>query len=238
VPWFKVDDSFYDHPKVFDAPDCALALWIRAGTWAARNLTDGFVPTELAKRLCDDPETAIGQLLKRGLWKTAKGGYRFHDWKKYQVSASEMKELRRKRADAGRLGGLAAAASKRPASARANAEGVAKQIFTPVPSRPSSTSVVINSPAVPRAGPEEKKIDYEDLAHKLHPLIGIITTDHAHRISELVLTGANGQVTNPTSYILTAVAREPARYRPTNTPPHVRDLCRHGLVGCKEPECV
>lgn len=30
VAWFNVDDSFYDHPKVWDAPDCAVSLWARA----------------------------------------------------------------------------------------------------------------------------------------------------------------------------------------------------------------
>jgi hypothetical protein len=52
MTWFKIDDSFYDHPKVFDAPDCAVALWTRAGTWSARNLTDGFVPTGMPARFC------------------------------------------------------------------------------------------------------------------------------------------------------------------------------------------
>jgi hypothetical protein len=68
MTWFKIDDSFYDHPKVFDAPDCAVALWTRAGTWSARNLTDGFVPTGMPARLCDDPDTAVKELVRRGLW--------------------------------------------------------------------------------------------------------------------------------------------------------------------------
>jgi hypothetical protein len=86
MTWFKVDDSFYDHPKVFDAPDCAVALWVRAGSWSARNLTDGHVPTKMPARLCDDPETAVRELVDRGLWRRAKGGYQFHDWTRYQPS--------------------------------------------------------------------------------------------------------------------------------------------------------
>jgi hypothetical protein len=84
VTWFKVDDSFYDHPKVFDAPDCAMALWTRAGCWAARNLTDGFVPSGMPARLCDDPDTAVKELVRRKLWLRVKDGYRFHDWVRYQ----------------------------------------------------------------------------------------------------------------------------------------------------------
>lgn len=110
MTWFKVDDSFYDHPKVFDAPDCAVALWTRAGTWSARNLTDGFVPAGMPARLCDDPDTAVKELVRRGLWSRTSGGYRFHDWAHYQPSRDAVEDLRAKRADAGRKGGQAKAA--------------------------------------------------------------------------------------------------------------------------------
>lgn len=116
MTWFKVDDSFYDHPKVFDAPDCAVALWTRAGAWSARNLTDGFVPSGMPARLCDDPDTAVKELVRRGLWKRTNGGYRFHDWLVYQPDGESVRSLREKRAAAGRRGGEARAAARRAAS--------------------------------------------------------------------------------------------------------------------------
>lgn len=136
VTWFKVDDSFHDHPKVFDAPDCAVALWTRAGTWAARNLTNGFVPSGMPARLCDDPDTAVRELVRRGLWKRASGGYRFHDWADFQPSADSVRTLRAKRAEAGRLGGQAKAAKQNASKSLANASHVAKQ--NAAPSRPPS----------------------------------------------------------------------------------------------------
>lgn len=99
MTWFKIDDSFYDHPKVWDAPDCAVALWVRAGTWSARNLTDGFVPNRLPARFCDDPETAVRELLQRGLWSRVKGGYQFHDWTDYQPSRESVEKERRAAAE-------------------------------------------------------------------------------------------------------------------------------------------
>jgi len=114
MTWFKIDDSFYDHPKVYDAPDCAVALWTRAGAWSARNLTDGFVPTGMPARLCDDPDTAVKELVRRGLWTRASGGYRFHDWHIYQPSKEAVENLRLKRAEAGRRGGKAKAANRDP----------------------------------------------------------------------------------------------------------------------------
>lgn len=140
MTWFKVDDSFYDHPKVFDAPDCAVALWTRAGTWSARNLTDGFVPANLPARLCDDPDTAVRQLIDRGLWKKTRGGYRFHDWGDYQPTADNVRELKRKRAEAGRIGGQAKAAKQTASKSQASASDVGKQNSAPTRPDPSRTS--------------------------------------------------------------------------------------------------
>jgi len=94
VAWFNVDDSFYDHPKAWDAPDCALALWVRAGSWSSRNLTDGFVPTGMPARFCGDHETAVRELLDRGLWIRTKGGYQFHDWTDWNSSKEAVKAKR------------------------------------------------------------------------------------------------------------------------------------------------
>lgn len=138
MTWFKVDDSFYDHPKVFDAPDCAVALWTRAGTWSARNLTDGFVPAGMPARLCDDHDTAVRELLQRGLWSRSKGGYQFHGWRDYQPTSEEVKGLRSKRAEAGRKGGLAKAAKQNGSNGLASASPVAKQ--NAAPTRPDPTT--------------------------------------------------------------------------------------------------
>jgi hypothetical protein len=104
MTWFKVDDSFYDHPKVFDAPDCAVSLWTRAGTWSARNLTNGFVPAGMPARLCEDPERAVRELLNRSLWSRSKGGYQFHDWIQYQPTREEAMSVTAAKSSGGALG--------------------------------------------------------------------------------------------------------------------------------------
>lgn len=134
MTWFKVDDSFYDHPKVFDAPDCAVALWTRAGTWSARNLTDGFVPAGMPARLCGDPDTAVKELVRRGLWSRKPGGYQFHDWHDYQPTSERVKSLRAVRAEAGRAGGFSKAAKQKAGKGLANARPFAQQ--NAAPSRP------------------------------------------------------------------------------------------------------
>ncbi|HEY6276919.1 MAG TPA: hypothetical protein VIX86_11370 [Streptosporangiaceae bacterium] len=99
MPWFRVDDSFYDHPKVFDAPDCAVALWTRAGTWCARSLTNGYVPTAMIARFCSDPEKAARELVRRGLWLRVKGGYQYHDWPDYQPTKEVVENERKHKAE-------------------------------------------------------------------------------------------------------------------------------------------
>ena len=94
MAWFNVDDSFYDHPKAWDAPDCAVALWTRAGSWSSRNLTDGFVPAGMPARFCGDHEAAVRELLERGLWMRTKGGYTFHDWTDWNQSKEAVKAKR------------------------------------------------------------------------------------------------------------------------------------------------
>lgn len=99
MPWFNVDDSFYDHPKVWDAPDCAVALWCRAGSWSARSPRRGFVPAGMPARLCGDPETAVRELLERRLWLRTKGGYLFHDWNDWNLSSEEVERKRKLNAE-------------------------------------------------------------------------------------------------------------------------------------------
>lgn len=87
--WFKVDDSFYDHPKTEELSDSAIALWTRAGSYCARHLTDGFISHRKADRMCDNPATAITELVDAGLWERESDGYRFHDWHEYQPTREE-----------------------------------------------------------------------------------------------------------------------------------------------------
>lgn len=106
VTWFRVDDSFYDHPKAEELPDSAVALWTRAGSWCSKHLTDGRIPYRKARKLCDNPDEAIPALLKSTLWEDdpSAGEYVFHDWSdpwnpsREQVLAERAKNAARQQA--------------------------------------------------------------------------------------------------------------------------------------------
>lgn len=77
---FQVDPDFYDHPKTTGMSDAAFALWVRAGSFSAAKLTDGFISEDvLAHTLRRDPSIAE-ELVRRRLWRRVKGGWKFHEW--------------------------------------------------------------------------------------------------------------------------------------------------------------
>lgn len=91
--WFRVDDSFADHPKVLCVSTAAVGLWTKAGAWSARHLTDGRVPRTALAAL-GGTTTQAGQLVQAGLWDAVEDGWRFHDWGDYQPTGTEIDGLR------------------------------------------------------------------------------------------------------------------------------------------------
>lgn len=96
MTWFKVDDSFHSHPKVLGLSDGAVALWLKAGTWAAQHLTDGRVPSTVLRALGYRDRHA-DELVRAGLWRVAGDGWTFHDWSGYQPSKAQVQASREAR---------------------------------------------------------------------------------------------------------------------------------------------
>jgi hypothetical protein len=105
VTWFKVDDRFHSHPKVLalragQHEETAIALWVKAGSWCASNLTDGAVPTYVLNTLVRrNAEKAAAELVRVGLWETADDGFRFRSWDEYQPTKDAVESRRRKNAE-------------------------------------------------------------------------------------------------------------------------------------------
>jgi len=106
MAWFKVDDGFANSKPVLRIPRRyraqAVGLWTLAGTWCAKEETDGFVPDYVLEECCGT--TAIAkQLVTCGLWEEVEGGYQFVGWAKYnptkeQLTARRSEEAERKQA--------------------------------------------------------------------------------------------------------------------------------------------
>lgn len=102
MTWFKVDDKFHSHAKVARLGDDsdALALWVVAGSWSADQLTDGWVPAYVARKLDPDYARRAAALVRVGLWEEAERedekGWVFHGWNEpgRQPTAEQVKTER------------------------------------------------------------------------------------------------------------------------------------------------
>lgn len=83
MPHFRVDDGLDGHPKAQRAGDEALGMWLRAGSWCMRYLTDGFIP-EWWVRQQPKGVAKAKRLVEAGFWHTAEQagekGWQFHEF--------------------------------------------------------------------------------------------------------------------------------------------------------------
>ena len=77
---FQVDADFYDHPKTTGMSDAAFSLWVRAGSFSAGKLTDGFIAEDVLALTLRSTVDVADELVRRGLWRRCRGGFRFHQW--------------------------------------------------------------------------------------------------------------------------------------------------------------
>lgn len=156
--WVRIDDRMPDNPKVAAAGPLALAMQVAGLCYSNRELTDGFIPRAIARRLLDwsaedesgtrwrisrvsgmsgddvDAEWVIGLLVDAGMWHETAGGYRIHDYEEYQPSKQDVLDLSAKRSAAGRRGGLAKAkASAKQAPSKSQSKTEAKTYPEPEP---------------------------------------------------------------------------------------------------------
>lgn len=129
MAWAKLDDGFYDNPKVVAIPRSAVGLWSLAASYCAKHLTGGFISDVSLQRVAPgvDPlsGTRVGSksdpsfdpsfdpkfdpywLVKSGLWyrvDLGQKGYQFHDWDVYNPDSKSAKASREGMSDGGREG--------------------------------------------------------------------------------------------------------------------------------------
>jgi hypothetical protein len=97
MPWFKVDDSFYDHPKVKELSSHAVRLWLMAGSRSARYLLDGWVDQAFVNTFANGSRSARA-LVAANLWyedeRDGQPGWSFHDWADYQPMRADVERRR------------------------------------------------------------------------------------------------------------------------------------------------
>lgn len=145
MAWAKVDDDAPLSRKFFRAGVAAFGFDVSAWCYSNREGTDGFIPARdlqlvfpgerlskllaLAVRLVESERWSAGE-------KDGVPGWFIHDFHQFQFSAEQVAERKKKRAEAGRLGGIRSGEtrrSKQPSRDEANASRFVEANANPVP---------------------------------------------------------------------------------------------------------
>ena len=121
VDWIRLHNSFYEHDDIEALSDAAFRAFVKALCLSDRLNTDGHL-TEV--KVASIAKPAIRKkLVAAKLWTSDEvvGDIEIANYLKWQRSAAEKEEARRKKSEAGRLGGLASGEAKREAKREANA---------------------------------------------------------------------------------------------------------------------
>lgn len=100
MPWARLDDEFFTHPKVREAwrTRAAIGLYALALSYSMRHGTEGQVPTQfVADQLPNRREcaAAVAALVGAGLWESnGDGAWTIHDFLDYNPSRSDIEARR------------------------------------------------------------------------------------------------------------------------------------------------
>lgn len=149
--WLRLDDGYRENPKIELLVDRAglegIGLHVSLMLYAARNLTDGYVPRIAAARaVVGSSPATLAALLELGLLHEVEGGYAIHDYLDFNPSASQVRATTAARSAAGRRGGKRSGKSRAEASAEASAQANPKQEPSKTRSKSSSKTEAKSNP--------------------------------------------------------------------------------------------
>jgi hypothetical protein len=110
MAWARIDDSFFNHPKIEPLSDRAFRAHIGALCLCNQYLTDGLLTERQAAKLAT--KRVREELIAADLWHpvdacNANSGIQVHDFHEYNRSRAEVEEERRRKSEAGKRGARA-----------------------------------------------------------------------------------------------------------------------------------
>ncbi len=88
MTWVKLDDNFADHPKIVGLSDKAFRCYVVGLCYAARYLTDGFLPDPLVKSIGGNSKVCTE--LSPDLWERSDSGWVIHDYLTFNPSRAQV----------------------------------------------------------------------------------------------------------------------------------------------------
>jgi len=112
--WVKLDDEFPVHHKLTiagrhigrQATGRVLAVFVEGLCWSNKHHTEGFLPAAVVGsfRHDRDPLQVAAALVWARFWEPADGGWRIHNWGKYQLDEARRAAISQARSSAGKKG--------------------------------------------------------------------------------------------------------------------------------------
>jgi hypothetical protein len=106
MPWVRIDDELFTHPKfnhAWESEPASVGLWLFGASHSSHHLLDGLVP----KRFVRQWFTSTGRqrrtthaLEDSNLWVPTDRGWEMHDWAQYNPTRQEV--LAKRAADSAR----------------------------------------------------------------------------------------------------------------------------------------
>ena len=118
MAWARIDDNFFNHPKVRKAGKDAVILYVAMLCHSNAFTTEGFITNEMLELIGSQafqrrPKELADRLVECDLLDEVDGGYMIHDFLDYNYSRQQIDEIKSKRSDAGKQGGRPAKANEK-----------------------------------------------------------------------------------------------------------------------------
>ncbi len=118
MAWARIDDNFFNHPKVRKSGKDAIIFYVAALCHCNAFLTEGFIADDMLdlvgmQAFQRRPKELADRLVECDLLDRVEGGYLIHDFLDYNYSRTQIEEIKSKRSDAGKQGGRPAKANEK-----------------------------------------------------------------------------------------------------------------------------
>lgn len=169
--WVKLDDKFFDHPKVTKAGQPATMLYLAGLAYCAAHLTDGLISAEqigVLTRKLRVRKAQVDRLVAVGLWETAEdGAYLVHDYLDFNPSSAQVKAKLRANADRQK-----SFRERHPEPETPNRNGHSNALLTasrPVPSRPVQEKKEFPSVTLSELAPDVENPEVDEATGEVRP---------------------------------------------------------------------
>jgi hypothetical protein len=95
MSWARLDDGFYDNPKILGVDLAAVGLYAVGLSYAGKQLTDGHLTHVVARHLSRGDAALVTQLVEAKLWIVTPDGYAINDFLQFNPSHKSVERQRK-----------------------------------------------------------------------------------------------------------------------------------------------